>query len=154
MNNYYTPEVGDLFVGYECEKQILDFSCMGNCDHLGWEPYKIGQDGDWDKGLREMKSYIFWSSRYLRTSYLTKDQIVGEGWVHKEGCLYIKGDEKGHHFYAKYPYTTLKPNPLIIMEFTPSDREDPWSMCCTECRFNGECPSINEFRYISKLLRI
>lgn len=150
MEKFYTPDITDIRIGYELE------SHEWGCDEQGipelnydrWVPEKITASN-----LETIMKYGFHKA-IIRVPYLTKEQIEAEGWIHKEGCLYIKGNEQEHHFYIKYPYTTLKPNPLIIMEWTPSDPNEVWSLSCRQCRFEGECKSINEFRYILKLLGI
>jgi hypothetical protein len=152
-SQYFTPEASDLYVGYECEKVVLDFSCFGDGCPKEWEPHTIGSDlnlGD----LREGKHSINVDPRWYRTSYLTKEQIEKEGWergIHqsfsREGFKKVK--ENGHTFYC-----WLTDKNLYISQYIPSKSDDPWSMSMKSALYDGTCPSINEFRKICKLLGI
>jgi len=75
----------------------------------------------------------------IRTSYLTKEQIEAEGWKKQ----YKKGTWR---VYQKYPIH-------IVLMYDEEKHElsiDNDFMIL----YQGECKSINEFRYICKLLKI
>ena len=153
-SKYYTPDISDLFVGYECEKAILDYSSTGLAP-VGWEPYKIGQDANWEKGLREMETFILWNTRSLRTPYLTKEQIESEGWKYegaKDYLLFGYDVMQGFHNAMEKGDYVIQGRSLFgsqhLKIFDRSDQEG------AHCVFEGFCPSINEFRKICKLLGI
>lgn len=75
------------------------------------------------------------STQDVRTPYLTKEQIEAEGWKSKKG---IKALSKEEGFQM---YMIEGTQEIVIMQ---------WE----EAIFQGLCPSINEFRYICKLLKI
>ena len=81
------------------------------------------------KGVDDhVKDYL--SKGYYRTSYLTKEQIEAEGWKLYE-------INKGFYFYFDESDHTMQIN------------DHNGDVC-----FSGEVKSINEFRYICKLLKI
>lgn len=158
MNNYYTPEVSDIFVGYECEIQVLDFSCQGDGCPKEWEPHIIGHDLDLSD-LRDGRHHICVDPRWYRTPYLTKEQIEAEGWERQDNFLNetqrlaMKPD-----YILKTPTGSLSlfirdlENPsknICISEYVRGD--GLWDLSSFTTVYDGKCPSINEFRKIIKL---
>lgn len=149
MNNelYYTPDIEDIRVGYECEIYMPQ--------DINWENY------NWQKYILETKHFnneqpYFPLTSKIRTPYLTKEQIEAEGWEFKETnkirYWYQKqSPEKGGNWHGYYIYEAKlihdpEMNYLKIL-YSFNAVED-------ECVFEGECKSINEFRTIMKLLKI
>jgi len=127
MKQYYTPEISDIRVGYECE-------------------YRVGEKYKWNKhivenlhtdregyGISELESYL--KEGNLRTPYLTKEQIEAEGWERYKKNI-------GRLEYSIVFYK----NTIEIYEMDETGYR--------VCKYNGNCPSINEFRTICKLLNI
>lgn len=149
-NNYFTPSIEDIRVGYEYES-------------LRWklppEP-KYWEKMIWGES-RMMNSFDMAYFRELcakgeiRVPYLTKEQIEAEGWAEiKEEC-WMKGmlkkvKENGHTFYC----IIRKNNNLYVSQYIPSKPDEVWSMSMKSTVYDGECRDINTFRYICKLLGI
>lgn len=119
---YYKPEVSDLFIGYECEYNLE------NSDK--WNYIKIGA----------IKSE--YDINYLRTPYLTKEQIEAEGWIHKQYVKdsqlvfnFVKGDWYLEYWVGQIPYIEI-------------GREG------YDTGYNGNCKSVNEFRKLQNWLGI
>lgn len=123
MDKYYTPELEDLFIGYEIKRYIA-----GSGD--SYENIILNKiELEWCLNCYNTNCQKGW----LRTPYLTKEQIESEGWV------YIKAFNSFNK--NEYNVRLLDNNQLRVSagEFST-------------LIFN--CPSINEFRKIIKLLEI
>jgi hypothetical protein len=129
-SKYYTPDIEDLFVGYECETWY-------SYDRKIFEPDII--DGKWQ--LDFLKQYI--NDGALRTKYLTKEQIESEGWK-----FISSGTKRGHCFYKK-KYDLYFDNELGTVKIK-NDKEDISYEVESGIKYDGQCPSINEFRKICK----
>lgn len=121
---YFTPDIEDIRVGYECETRV------------GPYPY-------WVKTKVEMASdfeYIIDKDWEVRVPYLSKEQIEAEGWEEKGSNMWKNGywlmagivkDDSG-----------IKSRSIHITDYNG------------DTYFLGECKDINTFRYICKLLHI
>ncbi len=159
-NKYFTPDVTDICVGYECEKGILDYSSTGNTP-LGWEQYVFK-----NPNLREDDLCVFAMDMNmpLRTQYLTTKQIEAEGWVKQDNSFnetqrvawvpdYILETTFGS--LRLYISNTEEPYKDICIErYTKSDPNNTWSMSGKWVVYRGVCKDINTFRKICKLLNI
>lgn len=141
---YYKPDLEDIRVGYECRAVNTYFlpSEWGEEKTLG--PLKAMS--------REDIAYSFKSSWNFRTPYLTREQIETEGWTHIGGQLMSSGRQdftKTHTYYDGVVRNTE-------LKFYSQEHRIEISYDCGEYHncviFEGSCPSINEFRYICKLL--
>lgn len=156
---YYSPDLEDLFIGYELEYLFVTTPMTKL-----WKPFKIENSFDfneiWDV-FNEGKS------TNIRTPYLSKEDIEKEGWE-----FYPKGYnnfleralskseweraeeynydtnsfpfelwfKRGDYYLALYRSTSKL---LIVKKLdTPN------------LIFKGKCPSVNEFRKVIKLLEI
>lgn len=140
-NKYFTPDIEDICVGYECEI----------CPHLGykdeWIPVtgkceEIPGNGVKDCNLDEL-TYDCLVDGYIgiRVPYLTKEQIETEGWkIESE----IKGYFKFKNYHLSFDYVTG----LYRMRISKDEdlREN--------LIFEGTCKDINTFRKIIKLLKV
>lgn len=138
---YYTPSIEDFRVGYECEfynKKEWHSSVL---------QYGIYDDPQWGGLLISMGDGDYWYDKdSVRTPYLTKEQIEAEGWSF-DGCV------KGEYTFYKGTITGINCWMLVY------DKKDKSISICdvnnkSYNSFYGSCPSINELRYISKLLNI
>jgi|688.fasta_scaffold174702_1 hypothetical protein len=130
---YYTPDITDLHVGYECEF-VPHGRMVGEPDNA----YK------WDKITLTQDTTNVWSDKwsdlikrfYIRTPYLTREQIEAEGWEEREQK---EGEIKfWKPCFVKGPYQLFFHKRLEISGPNIS--------------YLGECKSINEFRKIIKWL--
>jgi len=133
---YYTPDISDLRVGYECETKDCSDSRYDNWAKTILTPSFLDE-------TYKIEGWI--EQSYIRTAYLTKEQIEAEGWEYsfQEGLLEI-------HNYIFKENTSAPP---ILLRHYPQMKalriiQEEQQL------FKGQCPSINELRYISKLLNI
>ena len=115
-SKYFTPEIEDIFVGYECES--------------------TNNGKDWYEWKFEYYNFVALDIELLnnmyRTSYLTKEQIIKEGW---ENITLPKS--YGEHFVKEDCRIQWMPNKKAIYFAQGLD-----------IIYKGFCPSINEFRKI------
>lgn len=130
---YYTPEISDLFVGYEGE--------ITDCCEEKWRKLTISKNY-LRKAISIIENHF---PKRIRTPYLTKEQIEKEGWKEIHYREYIR--EVGNrtiHFSNGQKESEEDTEYVSIIKMHNS----------TSTLFEGECPSINEFRKICKWLGI
>lgn len=126
-NEYYTPDLEDLFIGYECE--VL-------------EPHKFKIDEDVKRKcsimsgthLSEIDNFYI-DDNSIRTPYLSKEDIEKEGFKEIEDRIY-QNDKATIQYSTTFLIIWLGIGELRIHKYA------------------GECKSINEFRKICKWLNI
>ena len=158
-DKYFTPDIEDIRVGYECE--VLS--------SYGWQPgfwpgvlmedTLTGFDAQDNGHIVATKNLIAMNS--IRVPYLTKEQIEAEGWE-----IYEKDSTKRHetellwgsigftknNYFLRWNFADMS---ISIILVDPSKVEGllfntlPEHFKCT-C----SCKDINTFRYICKLLNI
>lgn len=143
MDKYYTPDIEDLFVGYEFE-----FAPSNDENVYNWKAGILQSPGANEYILDRLKK------GRLRTPYLTTEQIEKEGWERTENkFLNERGIEqfKKRHMFLNYDPSD-KGLLIINLDFS---RETTRPMGYPDdSSFKGRCPSINEFRKICKLMGI
>lgn len=148
---YYTPDIEDLFIGYECE-ELRDTCYEGGTSReyhdIRWEPYKVSCTIGFHK----------WQQPTLRTPYLTKEDIEKEGWsdeglsvINREGKVENAWSFRKTNFIAAYWEDT---HYLGIIVRDPSLQDTRNFPALPLVSFVGQCKSINEFRKITKWLNI
>jgi len=122
--DYFTPDIEDIRIGYECE--IID-PYTGN-----WTNYKFKLQEVYGEDNCLVLNFVY------RVSYLTKEQIEAEGWI---------SNGKDIPTLKKGVYTIWFSSYKFLRIFEEQ---------CSESfpLYTGEVKSINEFRYICKLLKI
>jgi hypothetical protein len=159
MEKYYVPGIEDIKIGYQCEFTTdgLAFE-VGNTDDiitgkLGISEVVFLVETLYELGMEDELS------KHVRTPYLTKEQIEKEGWefrkTNKVRWWYEKPFEvcfggipmsPAH----KYWEIQLMHDPeYAAIKISAKISDDTLSDI-----FEGKCPSINEFRFIQKLLQI
>jgi len=131
---YYTPNIEDVRVGYEYEFQGLP---------KGWHKMIFLENDN----LKTFK-YNLKLEDCIRCSYLTKEQIEAEGWK-----LWEYKSMLPDLYYKKHGYAVrfCLNNIIVISEIMVGrGMEDCWN----KTLYEGNCKSINEFRWICKLLKI
>lgn len=147
MEKYYTPNVEDIHIGYECEIKPK------GSEEFDWMKYVINGNNNFDRYFRDS----------IRTPYLTKEQIETEGFIDTGGIspffgqhtMFYKEIEPDSNFkddFARRYTVSLEQGKIRIEEalfggFTGT--HESYSQI-----YYGKCPSINEFRKICKLLGI
>lgn len=126
-NKYFTPDMEEFHIGYECEistRTIWKSGKFPEILELNSELDEFGKD-----------SLMKAAHAILRVPYLTKEQIEAEGWKHYgNNCFELNP----RWFCSWYPE---------INRLEVYDNEN-------EKNFAGKCKDINTFRKICKLLEI
>lgn len=143
-NKYYTPDISDIRVGYKCEftTDSLSFE-VNNTDDFSFRELDIADIKD----IIDFIEHGYFNeddlSQFIRTPYLTKEQIEEEGWKEYETRMICRSFKKENDYHLYWFETD---NAIQLCKGTPP----MW----LNYYYSGECPSINEFRTISKLLNI
>ena len=127
---YFVPQIEDIRVGYECETYATFFNVDMNVQRQEWTKLQLIPNA--------VKSIISKDVPIdkVRTPYLTKKQIEAEGWKFDYGLM-------DHMFFSKECAALVwfgRSNSIEVQQ--------PANLVV----YNGHCPSINEFRYITKKL--
>lgn len=164
QNKYYTPDISELHVGYECELSlqsstgwyIFDFSGETPTEFIPfpdgpfryWSKVPIIEKEDLFNPGREIQVFIdALKDNRVRTKYLDKEDIESCGWEennilkNNERNGYRKMFSNGAYFLAHYP----EKNIVWIQEMKTNFGVTV---------FKGECKSINELRKIMQRLKI
>lgn len=164
---YYTPNVEDIRVGYECfwvKDPIKDLT-DDNLIPIIFTPKKLSSalfpPFNWE---REDTDNLRPNLTSYKVSYLTKEQIEAEGWK-------ITSDINTHTTFEKidgfldeeedstgWYYELILFNKRIYLyryqiNYGKPDKPYP-GQGDGNIIYSGQCPSINEFRTIMKLLNI
>jgi hypothetical protein len=137
-NKYYTPEVGELRVGYQCE--ILDDWDNGN--NPVYKPHVF----KFEHGWIEIPERIV---ENIRTPYLTREDVESLGWSQnwKETDTY-----EGCYILTTAPVCEGAPDE--IWELWHYDKVVSISNELSNRCYDGECKSINELRLLMRWLQI
>lgn len=151
VNKYFTSQIEDIRVGYECE-------CLWCCQEpRPWLPIIITKEDNMDTKSLPFGIEIVWrlENGEIRVPYLTKEQIEAEGWICKgcSGTTDQNGVETITGFCFKKGDFSLdleKDYTLVIYNKSKYSYDfDDWGIL-----YRGKCKDINTFRYICKLLGI
>lgn len=134
MEKYYKPEIEDIHVGYECE--------VAHLHEENWTPMMVRHQEETEDFIRAVFNY----NRRVRTPYLTRDQILADGWREIHSREYLKIDKHGRtiHFSNGIPESEYDEEYLSV--FKVHNKQN--------ILFQGFCKSINEFRKLRELLNI
>lgn len=145
-NKYYTPAIEDIHVGYECivtENDEEEYEDILNASTV---------------------SYLLAYPNRVKTPFLTKEQIETEGWLPLPGKSPFTGKEyKWRKIIGEKETGVFNEDHIYTIEYHPSNAtpqltihlewESSWNRYDGNI-YVGKCPSINEFRTITKLLNI
>lgn len=154
MNKYYTPEISDLFIGYECELLKVGCAATNSSECVeSWSKYHIIDSFDfnhvWD---------IFNEGREtnIRTKCLDREDIESLGWeysinyeavedsTYPDEMGFLKEMEDNKTQYLLY----YNPKALLLrIEKVYDCGVEGWI-------YKGNCLSKNELKTIMKLLNI
>lgn len=150
-NKYFTPDIEDIHIGYECELLMnTNVSILNPTSNAPeFKPFIF------EKNKIELLIELYDS---IRVPYLTKEQIEAEGWnfetvlftddnendVYSDG--FVKHVDSGHW----YNMVLRKDNKIhIVYKWYRNSVGQTWRDI-----YYGECKDINTFRKIIKLLEI
>lgn len=143
-NKYFTPDIEDIRVGYECE---MKYRRDGEWEKFVVKDTWFGRDGEGD--LPDVYSAILPGlsidrkpEEKIRVPYLTKEQIEAEGWKYEE-----KIDKFKHPIEVDIELYLDTKSRWIWLTIPNTDGGK-------SNMYRGECKDINIFRYICKLLKI
>lgn len=151
IEEYYTPEQEELFIGYECQRRVIKPNYVEK--HLyKWNDWSV-DEYYFGIGYEEGQDWNY-DEVELRTKFLTKEQIEAEGW--KIGYeapefyeIFGEGSFGAYKLVNKRDYSlrySVKTRSLYLRFYA---QDETWVNV-----YNGECKSINEFRKLSKWLGI
>lgn len=132
--SYFQPQISDIHIGYEGE---INWS-RGYSETF--VPFKItvqNEDFAYTGLLSEIVDAMDDGYAEVRTPYLTKEQIEKEGFKQQENSL-ICFVNKQLNIGVGYNFE------LHILKIATEDNKT---------LFNGYCPSINELRFLIKLVK-
>ncbi len=141
-NKYFTPDIEDLCIGYECEYNFAKaYTDEFDFVKIDYKDITSGEAG-YTNELTDMIHLIDDGAAAIRVPYLTKEQIEAEGWKYlSEGYVeqqaFYKDDFQMSCFYDKHLLKIIKKESLK-----------------TVILYQGSCKCINDFRKIIKLLGI
>lgn len=139
---YYTPEISDLYVGYECEKLFVGEYITK------YYPYTIkAKELDMPNIYKTLDGEI--NNYAYRTKYLDKQDIQSENWV-----ILKKSDNNYIHAEKDMPLSPILRYDMLNQMLTIYNKIDARHEILTFPAFYGYCPSINEFRKITKWIGI
>lgn len=168
-NKYYTPNIEDIFIGYECEL-FLPKNDWFKAEE--WRPFKISENGYSKSGpyggdlseLDEVCSLI--KLGQVKTKYLSKEDIESEGYERQNNWFddtktqrlgmipdYKKETDFGSiRLYLKdfnFPHQHVS-----IEIYVKAKEVDIFNMSMKHFVYHGPIKSINEFRKLCKILEI
>lgn len=173
-NQYFTPSIEDIRVGYECE--IYEQATTKLIKDIKWHLVKVvAGNPEYGEGAAFLKIPAYIKKEKIRVPYLTKEQIEAEGWIMKET---VKSDNSyefcSYNVFVKP--TKLKEDCMDCFEYsyrlfcedlTPFGQSYYQDIIIekrttggfigvdkTQTSYSGQCKDINTFRYICKLLNI
>ena len=147
MNNnkkYFIPDIEDIRVGYECELylQIFEDDKWLSEDWIKGKVTAIYPKFEWTDFRDVSHGFPSHNGEYkkikIRTLLLIKEQIEQEGWE----ITFYKDSDKCHFTKKDIECFLHESNRITIVSKDYN------------FLYKGECKSINEFRYICKLLEI
>jgi hypothetical protein len=137
MEAYYIPSISDLHIGYECE--VYGQNTTKLIKNIAWYPVlvKINAEIGSAVGFNQLPNLL--KKGYIRTLFLTKEQIEAEGWtsVTKDG--FVKGE-----YRLMYGTIIAEDRHIRVMNITRDK----------DVIYFGSWKSINEFRKIVNMLEI
>lgn len=141
-NKYYTPDLEDIHIGYECEIFEKDLYAKKE-----WE--KIVADADTLASGCSECYYQDIKQIKLRTKYLDKQDIESLGWKLNGKLFEITLSNDYETFLYKLKHIKNENVIKITLTYTSSKENFKNSVC-----YVGTCSSINELRTIMKLIQI
>jgi hypothetical protein len=154
-NKYYTPDISDLHIGYECEWKDCDEYAFEKKDEYPWESITI-EELDLENLVEDLEE------GRIRTPYLTKEQLEAEGWIciadiiYGDGVKLFKKDIGNYTYDCRYNILSTRLT-IELRDYildASKIKTNPPGKYSLDIVYNGFCSSINEFRYICKLLNI
>ena len=136
---YFRPAKEDIHIGYEIESYEWSMDEAGDpaLNYDRWVPVKLEQPF--------VQTILQYGVNGIRVPYLTDQQIVDEGWekTFDNASLFNKKIEDYTYFISHNDEHKIEMSKIKDLRNDSSIQ-----------LFNGKCPSINEFRFICKLIGV
>lgn len=132
---YYTPKLEELYIGYECEIQSSYGWKLGTWPNVLKKDSVSGMTSNSIEGILN-------NSRWLRTKYLTAEEIRAEGWLDNDE----QGIGKDTFFFKNGYRLEFKTN--YYTTITPSHNREMGPVLA------GITKSINEFKKLTEQLNL
>lgn len=146
---YFTPEIEEIHIGYECE-------INSKFESRGFEWTKLSLIGNSIKAIIEDPEKI----KRIRVPYLTKEQIDAEGWKYHQTIPDSIFSKSYVEYYKDIEWFKVvisiseTSHYLTIEKVFQNVQAGNGLQEFRNTMYNGECKDINTFRKICKLLRI
>jgi len=145
-DKYFTPDIEDVYVGYE-----LEWKCkIRNQD---WE--KTTCDTDLISIIYDEYEHAEVDEPFIeqfRVPYLTMEQIEAEGYNHVGGKLQSAAEQIYEKDYFEIKYTEY--NEKLIIQYKNKCRDNSGNFDGYIIKYDGYCKDINTFRKIIKSLKL
>jgi len=142
---YYTPKITDIRIGYECE---VNWSRGYSEEFIPLNTALKDEEGIYCPDLNDIVIAHDDGYAEFRTLYLTKEQIESEGWEYfkeSDSFIYDIKNIDSIYYILKITGDSNRQGFKTIQIQTSGS----WN---TSTLYYGICPSINEFRYITREL--
>lgn len=159
MDKYFTPDIEDIRVGYECEHRQ---NLLANWIKVIVADYHFKTkipSGYFPIGIFNISEYLK-QYNWIRVPYLTKEQVEAEGWekvqefehchdeIESNWYMFNKQNKYQIRWWGQPDYIEIYNIDLVKNKKSCIQDKDEY------CIYQGQCKDINTFRYICKLLGI
>lgn len=165
---YFIPPVEDVRVGYECKVLLEEYPDPAGPALRAWVKAVVEKRGCRLVDTPSQKlipldvfNNMVENGRYVKTPFLSKEQIEAEGWVYVDvyrdgGTTLYRKDQFELIFHGT---NRISPSTHIVIKRLDSLLKEYKSDFSTRHQvtvpvFQGDCKDINTLRTISKLLRV
>lgn len=150
-NEYYTPELSEMYIGYEYERAVVmgigrEFEADGMYPVDWWEKAVVGIEERDNRDIVTIPHDRF--SKYYRTKYLDKSDIEKCGWKNIEELT-----ERDYRGYKATRKRGLYPETLTLIWWSNNKLQISSDLLSSHMYW-GECKSINELWKIQRWLEI
>lgn len=133
---YYTPEINELFIGYECQTIQI-----GN-------PKEVWLDSLIDNTSKFIRYEHLIKNKALRTKYLDVSDLELLGFKYNSKMAYLRYEKD--EFAISIDFAIFVEDRILTIE-TLKEQDTPW---ITTTLFKGVCKSKNELLKILKMINI
>ena len=160
MEKYYTPDIEDLYIGYECEI----FERLAFSPEKIWQKYICGDthcayDESFDPLYQQSVVLVYENNTpWVRTKYLDKSDIESLGWNHTGGQLMSVGRKDFETKFHLLQFYCARVDNIGLSTIKIMTKEDDFVMGSyrgyDRVLYDGECKSINELKKIMQWFNI
>lgn len=153
---YFTPNIEDIRVGYEMYAPVIE-----DGKETGRLVKVVINSADWANQICDISNSddkrVYSLGDIWKIPYLTKEQIVAEGWELDQDDTFIKKgiwvDEKGLECSISFKLKLVKQKQHGVLIWSECSFYNIFSLE-KHTIYDGNCRCINDLRFICKLNRI